>query len=104
MSTPPPEQFKRLQNLTGAAITVLVISIYSLLAAGSLGKSELAGPRHMLPAVVVVPYLLIIALIATGFRPFGDALALGLSVVAFGITALFAMLAGLGGGNGKVDD
>ena len=98
MTGPEPEKPHRFQNLTGAGWGAFLIAIFSVIAAGIvLGKPDPSIPREAPPLVWLFPYLLIVALMATGFRRSGDVVAFLVGLSGFLLYGLLGLLSGMGG-------
>jgi hypothetical protein len=99
----PIETPKRFQNLTGLAGMVLVIAIFSVLAnVGMIAwkPGEIGGDS---PLPLLVPHLLVIALLSSGFRVFGEMVAVIVGALYFLLGVAMFFLSGLGGDGGQLN-
>jgi hypothetical protein len=98
MTDAPQETHKRIQNFTGASWGILILAIFSVIAVGpiAMGKPGTTA-REGVPLTWLLPHLLIVASMSTGFRVLGDVVALTVGIPSFCIFALLGVLAGLGG-------
>jgi hypothetical protein len=86
------------QNLTSAAGIVLLFATLSILFIPFLGNYKVSyRSQEPMSLALALPHLLIIALISTGMRRLGDALAILVGIPLLFAFGLMAMLSGLGG-------
>jgi hypothetical protein len=100
----PIETPKRFQNLTGLAGIVLAVAIFSVFAnVGMIAwrPGEIGGDS---PLPLLIPHLLVIALLSSGFRVSGEMIAVIVGALYFLLGVAMFFLGGLGEDGGQLND
>jgi len=102
MTDAPSETHKRIQNFTGASWGVFLLAIFSVIAAGPMVMGPPSSTAREGPSPAwLLPHLLIVALMSTGFRVLGDIAALVAGTPTVCLFALAGVLAAMGGTGGQ---